>query len=143
MTPRQADPIPDAGSHSLSGQPTVRNADSERKRELLAQGRKLRQDILTQHQRCYVAPFNKEESWRLKDMQERFARWEREAVAVGIDVQAEFTQLPLLRPYPARTGLTEPKRMLSVPEVHMISKEQPVKKAQVDRDIWSGLPPGI
>lgn len=102
-------------------------------KQLLEQGRNLETRIMTQRERCYIAPFNAQEARRLDKLQEQWVRFEETASEAGIDIELEFPKIEWLRP---------PKRNMSVKPSYNIAElaliPRVFKQRRVDMDTVGG-----
>ena len=120
---------------------------------LLEQGKELSERVLYQYERFCRAPFNSEESARLRGLQARFAEWERSANAQcpGLDTHSEFPD-SRLRPFHRELSVSDIARLRRTPsilEAHFVSLDsarraaRPVAPKEVDDGIWPSAGPGI
>lgn len=119
---------------------------------LLAQGKELAQAVIFQYERFCRAPFNQEESARLRGLQARFLEWERMANAQcpALDTTEEFPDTRL-RPFRRELSIEDIARLRRTPtrleahfqSVRLARQGQTVRRASPDDGLWSGMPGGI
>jgi hypothetical protein len=102
-------------------------------KELLEQGRNLETKIMAQRERCYLAPFNQQESRQLDKLQEQWVRFEETASQTGIDIEREFPKIEWLRPPKRPSSL---KKSYNIAELVLIPIR--LKRARFDLNTVGG-----
>lgn len=118
---------------------------------LLAQGKQLAESVIFQYERFCRAPFNAEESARLRGLQGAFVAWERHANAQcpGLDTASEFPD-SRLRPFERKVtvnDLARARRAATPLEAHFksirLARQAQTVREEKDDGFWCGMPQGI